>query len=130
MEANATTKSSLSYTSIPLAAIFTPTEEEFREPLDYINHIRPRAEQYGICKIVPPATWRPKFCIDPDTFTFRPRVQRLNELEANNRIKLQFLEKIAKFWELQGKKLRVPTVEGRSVDLLKLYKVNSLSKLY
>jgi histone demethylase JARID1 len=113
-----------SYKSIPLAAIFRPTEAEFQEPLDYINHIRPRAEKYGICKIIPPKTWSPKFCIDMNTFKFRPRIQRLNELEANNRIKINFLEKLSKFWDLQGKKCRVPTLEGRPVDIFKLYKVS------
>jgi histone demethylase JARID1 len=118
-----------SYKSIPLAAIFRPTEAEFQEPLDYINHIRPQAEKHGICKIIPPKNWKPKFCIDMNTFRFRPRVQRLNELEANNRIKLNFLDKLSRFWDLQGKKFRVPTLEGRSLDIYKLYKVSLKSYL-
>lgn len=86
---------------IEMAKVFHPTEEEFTDPLGYINKIRPIAEQYGICKIVPPKFWKPKFCLDMDTFKFTPRVQKLNELEAGTRIKLNFFDKLSKFWELQ-----------------------------
>ncbi|KAK8303411.1 hypothetical protein V6Z11_D04G149700 [Gossypium hirsutum] len=34
--------------------VFYPTDEEFEDTLKYIASIRPRAEQYGICRIVPP----------------------------------------------------------------------------
>jgi histone demethylase JARID1 len=40
--------------------VFFPTVEEFEgNPLHYINKIRPIAEKYGICKIVPPDGWNP-----------------------------------------------------------------------
>jgi histone demethylase JARID1 len=42
---------------------FFPTKEEFEgNPLQYISKIRPIAERYGICKIVPPPQWNPPFC--------------------------------------------------------------------
>lgn len=37
------------------APVFVPTAEEFKNPLVYIQKIRPLAEKYGICKIKPPA---------------------------------------------------------------------------
>lgn len=37
------------------APVFVPTVEEFKNPLTYINKIRPIAEKYGICKIRPPS---------------------------------------------------------------------------
>lgn len=37
------------------APVFVPTPEEFKNPLTYINKIRPIAEKYGICKIRPPS---------------------------------------------------------------------------
>lgn len=54
-------------------------------------------------------------------FKFTPRIQRLNELEANTRIKLNYLDQIAKFWELQGSSLKIPVVERRSLDLYQLH---------
>ncbi|CAL5406929.1 unnamed protein product [Camellia sinensis] len=39
--------------------VFYPNEEEFKDTLYYIASIRPRAETYGICRIVPPPSWKP-----------------------------------------------------------------------
>jgi histone demethylase JARID1 len=87
------------------AITFRPTDEEFaQDPLEYIARIRPVAEKYGICKIVPPAHWKPQFCIDHNKCKFRPRIQRINELEANNRVKFLFLDELTKFWDLQVKR--------------------------
>lgn len=45
---------------VPLAPVFYPTIEDFEgNPLSYIEKIRPVAEGYGICKIVPPKGWNP-----------------------------------------------------------------------
>ena len=46
-------------------------------------------------------SFKPKFAVDMDDFTFTPRVQRLNELEAKTRLKMNFLEQVIKFWDLQ-----------------------------
>lgn len=107
----------------PEAPVFEPSEEDFKNPLIYINKIRPIAEKYGICKIRPPASWQPPFTVDVEKLTFVPRVQRLNELEAETRIKLNFLDQIAKFWELQGSSLKIPMVERKPLDLYTLHKI-------
>ncbi|KAF2880482.1 hypothetical protein ILUMI_25689 [Ignelater luminosus] len=107
----------------PEAPVFHPTEEEFKDPLAYINKIRPIAENTGICKIKPPANWQPPFAVDVDKLRFTPRIQRLNELEAKTRVKLNFLDQIAKFWELQGSSLRIPMVEKRALDLYTLHRL-------
>ncbi|XP_077979102.1 lysine-specific demethylase 5A-like [Glandiceps talaboti] len=106
----------------PEAPVFEPTEEEFADPLGYIAKIRPVAEKAGICKIIPPPDWQPPFAVDVESFKFTPRIQRLNELEAKTRIKFNFLDQIAKFWELQGYKLKIPTVERKALDLYMLSK--------
>lgn len=73
------------------APIFYPTPAEFkRGPINYIAKIRSQAEKFGICKIVPPKTFRPPFAVDENCFTFIPRTQRLNELEASMRSKLNY----------------------------------------
>jgi hypothetical protein len=66
----------------PEAPVFHPTEEEFNDPLEYINKIRKYAEGSGICKIKPPPNWQPPFAVDVDKLRFTPRIQRLNELEV------------------------------------------------
>jgi len=46
--------------NVPMGPTFYPTVEEFEgNPIDYIKKIRPVAERYGICKIVPPPGWNP-----------------------------------------------------------------------
>ena len=60
--------------------------------------------------------------MDVDRLKFTPRIQRLNELEAHTRIKLNFLDQVAKFWELQGSTLKIPLVEKRALDLHTLKK--------
>lgn len=48
---------------VPGGPTFYPTVEEFEgNPLTYISKIRPQAEKYGFCKIVPPEGWNPPFC--------------------------------------------------------------------
>ncbi|XP_041701800.2 LOW QUALITY PROTEIN: lysine-specific demethylase 5C [Coregonus clupeaformis] len=107
----------------PECPVFEPSWEEFQDPLGYIAKIRPIAEKSGICKIRPPADWQPPFAVEVDSFHFTPRIQRLNELEAETRVKLNYLDRIAKFWEIQGSSLKIPNIERRILDLFSLSKV-------
>ncbi|XP_078161022.1 lysine-specific demethylase JMJ703-like isoform X2 [Carex rostrata] len=67
------------------ALVFYPTEEEFKDTLKYIESIRPQAELYGICRIVPPWTWRPPCQLKAkniwENSKFATRVQRLDKLQ-------------------------------------------------
>jgi len=40
------------------APTFHPTEKDFQDPLEYIDKIRPIAEKFGICRVVPPSNFK------------------------------------------------------------------------
>ncbi|XP_057798109.1 putative lysine-specific demethylase JMJ16 isoform X2 [Salvia miltiorrhiza] len=67
------------------APVFRPTEEEFKDTLKYIANIRPRAESYGICRIVPPPSWRPPCLLENkeiwEASKFSTYVQKIDGLQ-------------------------------------------------
>lgn len=46
------------------APVYKPTEEEWKDPVEYIKKIQPEASKFGICKVIPPDSWNPEFAID------------------------------------------------------------------
>lgn len=50
-------------------------------------------------------------------------------LQAETRVKLNYLDQIAKFWEFQGSSLKIPNVERRILDLYSLSKVRVILSL-
>lgn len=48
------------------ALTFHPTEKEFQDPIEFIEKIRPLAEKFGICRIVPPANFKPECKVSDD----------------------------------------------------------------
>lgn len=52
--------------NLPEAPTFRPTEDEFRDPMLYIQKIAPEGQKYGIVKIIPPDSWNPDFAIDTE----------------------------------------------------------------
>ncbi|KAM2673879.1 hypothetical protein EV2_015129 [Malus domestica] len=111
--------------NIPSAPVYYPSEDEFRDPLEYIYKIRPEAEAYGICRIVPPKCWKPPFALDLDLFTFPTKTQAIHQLQVrpascdSKTFELEY----SRFWEDHcGKKLRKRVVfEGEELDLCKLF---------
>lgn len=111
--------------NIPPGPVYYPTEDEFKDPLEFIYKIRPEAEKYGICKIVPPKSWKPPYALDLNTFTFPTKTQAIHQLQARcascdpKTFELEynrFLE------EHCGKKAKKRIVfEGEDLDLCKLY---------
>ncbi|KAA6416700.1 MAG: lysine-specific demethylase 5C-like, partial [Trebouxia sp. A1-2] len=110
----------------PEAPVFRPTFEEFEHPLRYIASIRPTAEAYGICKVIPPAGWKPPYVIDRATFRFKTRIQSVHELQ--NRPDTQeaadlFQEEFEAFLQSTGRPVKkAPVFGGTPIDLSRLYK--------
>ncbi|KAB5531287.1 PLU-1-like protein-domain-containing protein [Coniochaeta sp. 2T2.1] len=107
---------------LPEAPTYRPTEEEWKEPFEYIRKISPEASQYGLCKIIPPDSWNPDFAIDTEKFHFRTRKQELNSVEGT-RANLTYLDALAKFHRQHGNNLtRWPYVDKKPLDLYRLKK--------
>ncbi|XP_009141408.2 lysine-specific demethylase JMJ15 [Brassica rapa] len=67
------------------APVFYPSLEEFEDTVAYIEKIRPLAEPYGICRIVPPLKWSPPFRLREKSIwegiKFPTRVQNVELLQ-------------------------------------------------
>uniref|UniRef100_A0A7S2WGC6 [Histone H3]-trimethyl-L-lysine(4) demethylase n=1 Tax=Mucochytrium quahogii TaxID=96639 RepID=A0A7S2WGC6_9STRA len=114
------------------APVFRPTEEEFEKPLEYIERIRNEAEAAGICKIVPPAGWKPPFAVDRKSFRFNTRVQDLCKIDGVARIEREFLLEVRKHLFRRGigmEQLPVvppcdnPKIAAESLRLYRLFDV-------
>ncbi|KAK2056354.1 PLU-1-like protein [Colletotrichum caudatum] len=105
------------------APTYCPTEEEWKDPMEYIKKISPEAKNYGLCKIIPPDSWNPDFAIDTERFHFRTRKQELNSVEGSTRANISYLDALAKFHRQQGNNLhRLPYVDKKPLDLYRLKK--------
>lgn len=110
--------------SIPSAPVYYPTEDEFKDPLEYVYKIRTEAEPYGICKIVPPDSWKPPFALDLGSFTFPTKTQAIHQLQARPAAcdSKTFELEYSRFLEEHcAKKLKKVSFEGEELDLCKLF---------
>ncbi|CDW54726.1 lysine specific demethylase 5A [Trichuris trichiura] len=107
---------------IPEAPALRPTAEEFRDPIAYISKLTAGYAQYGVVKVIPPATWKPHFVYDRRRFVFRPRLQKPYELNALLRVRNRFFATLKKFLHLQGLKLKIPRFNGRKLNLYELHR--------
>lgn len=108
----------------PMAPVYYPTEEEFADPIEYVASIRADAERYGVVKIVPPKSFKPPFAINKETFVFRPRTQKLNEVEAIVKEKHTFIERLVNFNRYSGLQFEFPVDrDGNVVDLYRLHRI-------
>lgn len=91
---------------------FEPSPAEFHDPLAYVAAVRERAEQYGLCRVVPPACWRPE-CKLKDEMRFVTQVQHVHKLGRRWGPNVQRLACIRKHLRCQGISLDEPPLIGR-----------------
>lgn len=110
---------------IPSGPVYYPTEEEFKDPLEFIYKIRPEAEPYGICRIVPPKSWKPSFALDLDSFTFPTKTQAIHQLQVRSAacdsktFELEYNRFLDNYCGRKAKKKVV--FEGEELDLCRLF---------
>ncbi|XP_061343061.1 lysine-specific demethylase JMJ13 isoform X2 [Gastrolobium bilobum] len=79
---------------IPECPVYSPTKEEFEDPLVYLQKIAPEASKYGICKIVSPLSASVPAGVvlmkEKAGFKFTTRVQPLRLAEWDTEDKVTF----------------------------------------
>ncbi|XP_065214131.1 titin [Planococcus citri] len=105
------------------APTFYPTEAEFNDPLKYIDSIRPAAEKFGLCRIVPPSTFRPE-CKVADEMRFTAYNQYVHKMLHRWGPNVKEMIAIKKFLATQNIQLtQAPLIGGMEVDLPRLYQI-------
>ncbi|WOL18229.1 lysine-specific demethylase 5B [Canna indica] len=122
---SSSSSSAASAAVVPQAPVFYPTEEEFADPLAFIFKIRPQAEPFGICRIVPPKSWNPPFALDREAFSFPTKSQAIDRLQARppSCDPATFRLEYGRFLEshLGKRSARRVVFEGEDLDLCRLY---------
>ena len=108
---------------IPSTVIFHPTLEEFEDPIAYIRSIQPKAQVFGICKIIPPAEWVNGLCeFNPRVHCrktrFPTKLQHLHHVEGQTRARLDFEQRLRLFSFRRGSPLSrdLPRLGDHAVD--------------
>ncbi|XP_030386202.1 mucin-5AC [Scaptodrosophila lebanonensis] len=103
------------------APIFRPTEKEFADPIEFIERITPIAARFGICKIVPPATFKPE-CRISDEMRFTAYNQYVHKMLHRWGPSAKELSAIKKYLATQSIVMNHPPwIGGMEVDLPRLY---------
>lgn len=109
--------------------VYHPSSEQFHDAISYIESIRPDAEKYGMCRIVPPPDWQPE-CTIAEDLRIIPHNQFIQRLKHKHPPVDIRLEQIKNHFELALKKKaldemlskfdNIPTIGGVELDLVTL----------
>lgn len=112
------------------APTFYPSEKDFQDPLEYIDKIRPVAEKFGICRVVPPPNFKPE-CKVSDDMRFTAYNQYVHRMLHRWGPNVKEMMAIKKYLATQSITLtQPPWIGGMEVDLPHLYQtVQSLGGL-
>ncbi|KAG8224132.1 hypothetical protein J437_LFUL001826, partial [Ladona fulva] len=103
------------------APTFHPTEKEFQDPLEFIERIRPVAEKFGLCRVVPPPNFKPD-CQVSDDMRFTAYNQYVHKMFHRWGPNVKEMMVIKKYLKTQSISLtHPPWIGGMEVDLPRLY---------
>lgn len=103
------------------APIFRPSEKEFQDPIEYIEKITALAAPFGLCKIVPPPSFKPE-CKISDDMRFTAYNQYVHKMLNRWGPNVKELSAIKKYLATQSITLKQPPwIGGMEVDLPRLY---------
>nr|XP_057902844.1 protein Jumonji isoform X2 [Doryrhamphus excisus] len=103
--------------------VFLPAPREFQDPLVYLDAVREQAEAAGMCRVVPPADWRPE-CKLSEEMRFVTTVQRVHMLGRRWGPNVQRLACIRKHLKSQGITMDdTPVIGGCEVDLARFFQL-------
>ncbi|KAJ4802663.1 Transcription factor jumonji (jmj) family protein / zinc finger (C5HC2 type) family protein [Rhynchospora pubera] len=100
------------------APVFHPKEEEFNNPLKYIDSIRAIAEPYGICRIVPPSSWKPPPLLKEKKLwlwegcKFSTRIQQIDKLQNRKTV----INCLPRSTSARKKRRKTLSMQGNSSD--------------
>lgn len=103
------------------ALIFRPTEKEFQDPIEFIERITPIAARFGLCRIIPPASFKPE-CNISDDMRFSATNQYVHKMLHRWGPSAKEFSAIRKYLATQSITLtHPPWIGGMEVDLPRLY---------
>merc|ERR1719361_1755004 len=105
------------------APVYKPTEKEFKDPMKYIQRIRKEAQAFGMCKIIPPSSFKPELNVNDDMrFTaYNQYVNRLMNRWGPNSREMAAIKKYLDTQNVTIKSTNHPLVGGVEIDLPALY---------
>eukprot|EP00833_Pecoramyces_ruminatium_P008306 jgi/Orpsp1_1/1182338/evm.model.c7180000080875.1 len=117
---NNKTFSSESFLNIKkLEYICRPTNQEFENPLNYIETLNMKLKENGACKIIPPNRWNPTQMNNFKDCNFIPKNKFFNKSKKDNC--KSYNEKLIQYHEQKGFHLiKVPQIEKKPVNFEKL----------
>ncbi|KAL8113378.1 lysine-specific demethylase JMJ18-like isoform X2 [Apium graveolens] len=104
------------------APVFFPSHEEFQDTLGYIAKIRTIAEGFGICKIVPPPSWKPPCPLKEkkiwENAKFSTRIQQVDLLQNREPMRKKRSRKRKRRRNLKlGNKRKCPGTEDAEISI-------------
>lgn len=103
------------------APVFRPTEKEFQDPIEFFERILPVASRFGICRIIPPASFKPE-CRVSDDMRFTAYNQYIHKMLHRWGPSAKELAAIKKYLDTQNISMQHPPwIGGMEVDLPRLY---------